>query len=94
MIDRILTPEDVQEILHTCYRTALQIMNSIPHFKVGKGVRVYESILKSWIIDKTVYPLAHPGPEPKPKPIIINGTKYLDENGLLPYGKNRPRPPA
>lgn len=54
MIDKLLTPEEVSEILQVSRRTAYRIMHQMPHIKTP--FRVAETELRVWLGRKTVDP--------------------------------------
>lgn len=88
-MDKMLSVDQVGEVLGVTYKTALRVVNELPHIKVGgKLLRVSESDLQRWIRQKTVQPLAEAVtiPQPrkrKPQPFV----PYLDEDGKIPYRK-------
>lgn len=54
MMDKLLTPDDVAQVLQVSRRTAYRIMHQIPHLETP--FRVAESGLRAWIAGRTVSP--------------------------------------
>jgi len=53
-MDKLLTPDEVAEILRVSRRTAYRIMHQMPH--IATPFRVAESGLRAWIAGRTVDP--------------------------------------
>ena len=53
-MDKLLTPDDVAEILRISRRTAYTIMHQMPHLE--KPFRVSESGLRAWLYERTRQP--------------------------------------
>lgn len=53
-MDKLLTADDVAEVLQVSRRTAYKIMHEMQHME--SPFRVAESALRSWIWDKTKLP--------------------------------------
>lgn len=84
-MEKMLGVDQVAEVLGVTYKTALKVVNELPHIKIGgKLLRVSETDLQRWIRQKTVTPAAEtPAPRRKRKP-QEDWSKYLDENGMIP----------
>ena len=54
MMDKLLTPDDVAQVLQVSRRTAYRIMHQMPH--VETPFRVSETELRVWLGRKTVSP--------------------------------------
>lgn len=91
-MDKYLSVDQVGEVLGVTYKTALKVVNELPHIKVGgKLLRVSETDLQRWIRQKTVPPATEtPAPRRKRQPQEDWG-KYLDENGMIPYRRRTVR---
>ena len=55
MIDRLLSPEDVADIMSISKRSAYTVMHRIPH--MDSPLRATERALREYIESKTVYPM-------------------------------------
>ena len=53
-MEKLLKKEDVAAVLQVSPRTAYTYMQQMPH--MTEPIRVYESALRAWIAEKTVYP--------------------------------------
>jgi hypothetical protein len=53
-MDKLLTPDDVAQVLQVSRRTAYRIMHQMPH--VETPFRVAETGLRAWIAGRTVAP--------------------------------------
>ena len=53
-MDKLLTPDEVAEILRVSRRTAYRIMHQMPHIQTP--FRVAETGLRAWIAGRTVSP--------------------------------------
>ena len=53
-MDKLLTPDDVSQVLQVSRRTAYRIMHQIPHIETP--FRVAETGLRAWIAGRTVAP--------------------------------------
>ena len=53
-MDKLLTPDEVSEILRVSRRTAYRIMHQMPHMETP--FRIAESGLRAWIAGRTVAP--------------------------------------
>jgi hypothetical protein len=53
-MDKLLTPDEVAEILRVSRRTAYRIMHQMPHIETP--FRVAETGLRAWIAGRTVSP--------------------------------------
>ena len=53
-MDKLLTPDDVAEILQVSRRTAYTIMHQIPHLE--RPFRVSEAGLRAWLYERTAQP--------------------------------------
>ena len=91
-MDKYLSVDQVGEVLGVTYKTALKVVNELPHIKVGgKLLRVSETDLQRWIRQKTVTPADEaPAPRRKRQP-LEDWSKYLDENGQIPYRRRTVR---
>lgn len=56
MIDRLLSPEDVADIMSISKRSAYTVMHRIPH--MDSPLRVTERALKDYIEGKMIYPMS------------------------------------
>ena len=85
-MDRLLTVKDVMEILRFKKTKATAVINSIPHVKIGKNLRVYERDLQAFLNQNMVTcNQKETSPQPKPrKRVKIEG---LTADGLIPYRK-------
>ena len=86
MTDRLLTVKDVMEILQFKKTKATAVINSIPHVKIGKNLRVYERDLQAFLNQNMVagkQKEAAPQPKPQKRPRI----EGLTADGLIPYRK-------
>jgi predicted DNA-binding transcriptional regulator AlpA len=54
MMDKLLTPDDVAQVLQVSRRTAYRIMHQMPH--IDTPFRVAETELRVWLGRKTVDP--------------------------------------
>ena len=54
MMDKLLTPDEVAEVLRVSRRTAYRIMHQMPH--IENPFRVAETELRVWIAGRTVAP--------------------------------------
>ena len=87
MPDRLLTVKDVMEILQFKKTKATAVINSIPHVKIGKNLRVYERDLQAFLNQNMVTGKKEAAPQPKPrKRPRIEG---LTEDGLIPYRRTK-----
>lgn len=96
-MERYMSVDQVGEVLGVTYKTALKVVNELPHIKVGgKLLRVSETDLQRWIRQKTVSPNAEPeSPAPRRKrQAAEDWSKYLDENGMIPYRRSKRSTPA
>lgn len=55
MIDRLLSPEDVADIMSISKRSAYTVMHRIPH--MDSPLRVTERALREYINERMVYPM-------------------------------------
>ena len=53
-MDKLLTPDDVAQVLQVSRRTAYRIMHQMPHMETP--FRVAETGLRAWIAGRTVSP--------------------------------------
>ena len=53
-MDKLLTPDDVAQVLQVSRRTAYRIMHQMPHIETP--FRVAETGLRAWIAGRTVSP--------------------------------------
>ena len=53
-MDKLLTPDEVAEVLRVSKRTAYRIMHQMPHMETP--FRVAETGLRAWIAGRTVAP--------------------------------------
>ena len=53
-MDKLLTPDEVAEVLRVSRRTAYRIMHQMPHLETP--FRVAETGLRAWIAGRTVAP--------------------------------------
>ena len=53
-MDKLLTPDEVAEVLRVSRRTAYRIMHQMPHMETP--FRVAETGLRAWIAGRTVAP--------------------------------------
>ena len=53
-MDKLLTPDDVAQVLQVSRRTAYRIMHQMPHMETP--FRVAETGLRAWIAGRTVAP--------------------------------------
>ena len=53
-MDKLLTPDEVAEVLRVSRRTAYRIMHQMPHMETP--FRVAETGLRAWIAGRTVSP--------------------------------------
>ena len=53
-MDKLLTSDDVAQVLHVSRRTAYRIMHQMPHLETP--FRVAETGLRAWIAGRTVAP--------------------------------------
>ena len=53
-MDKLLTPDEVAEVLRVSRRTAYRIMHQMPH--IENPFRVAETGLRAWIAGRTVAP--------------------------------------
>jgi hypothetical protein len=53
-MDKLLTPDEVAEILRVSRRTAYRIMHQMPHIETP--FRIAETGLRAWIAGRTVSP--------------------------------------
>ena len=53
-MDKLLTPDDVAQVLQVSRRTAYRIMHQMPHIETP--FRVAETGLRAWIAGRTVAP--------------------------------------
>lgn len=92
VLDKYLSVDQVSQVLGVTYKTALKVVNDLPHIKVGgKLIRVNEADLKRWIQQKTILPQGE-GPAAKPKQkrkADEDWSKYLDEDGLIPRKRSK-----
>ena len=75
-MNALLTIEDIMTRYGTesrkCSRqTASKIVNSLPHFKIGKRLFVYEKDLAQYERDILRYPAVKPGRRNTPEPHLI-----------------------
>lgn len=91
MMDKLLSVEQVAEALGVTYKTALKVVNAMPHIKIGgKLLRVSESDLQRWIRSQTVQPSQAEPELPLPRKKRKHREdfrQYLDENGMIPSRK-------
>ena len=53
-MEKLLTPDDVAEVLRVSRRTAYRIMHQMPH--IENPFRVAESGLRAWLYERTAQP--------------------------------------
>lgn len=91
-MEKYLSVEQVGEVLGVTYKTALKVVNEMPHMKIGgKLLRISESDLKWWIQQKTILPTAErPASKPKRKRQAEGDwSQYLNEDGLIPRRRSK-----
>lgn len=57
-IERHLSIKDLMAALGVSRSRAYEIAHELPHLKIGRSVRVAESVFKRWLEQRTVQPLA------------------------------------
>ena len=57
-IERHLTIKDIMVALGVGRSRAYEVAHDLPHLKIGRSVRVAESVLKRWLEQRTVQPMA------------------------------------
>ena len=65
MIEKLLTPDDVAQVLQVSRRTAYRIMHQMPHLETP--FRVTENGLRAWLNDRTAQPAALERGREKPR---------------------------
>lgn len=69
MIEKLLTPDDVAQVLQVSRRTAYRIMHQMPHLETP--FRVTENGLRAWLNDRTAQPVALERGKEKTRPRAV-----------------------
>jgi hypothetical protein len=90
-MDKMMTAQEIAEIIGCCENTARDMMRKMPHFvapggKTRKAIRVWQTDFMQFLRANTVDPDARKGRKSSPRP-LLRFTEGLDADGRIPRRK-------